>query len=592
MGMSGLYVGLSGLQTNSNSLNTTANNLSNVNTEGYVRQQVVNSDKAYNFVGTRAGTTTGQKGLGVNIASVNHIRDFFLDLAYRKEYGRQGFYDKLYDSVYEIETQMGETDFIAGIGFQKNITDFLESINEISKTPGDNTARAALVQSAIQFIDSSKTIYKGLVNYQKNLNEEIISTVDKINQMGEQLVTLNRAISKIETGGYETSADLRDQRDMILDELANYCKITYNEDDNGSVEVYIEGTKFADEFSYNRLATENFQGMDLVNVVWPALNNEPLYSYTETISTAKNTDIGALKGLLVARGHITPTYVDADATEPAPVAEPDAAAYPGGETDPDYIADREAYEDYLVLKNRYDLYQVSAGTSNLVNAIANFDKLVSTMVIEINNIFCPETKITSAGGTEYTVLDMDEAPVTSDGQFGFELFTREYCDRYVVQNIDGKDYYVRNDTNNFGNVSTYTIMNLGVNQKIIQDYSRIPLTTQDGSDDYKKAEQLVKLFSRDIMKYNGSFDEMSFEEFFECMVNDIANTGKVYKSMSENETTLAAQLESQRQQVMGVASDDELSNMIKFQQAYNASSRYINVIDNMLETLINNLGVR
>ena len=85
---------------------------------------------------------------------------------------------------------------------------------------------------------------------------------------------------------------------------------------------------------------------------------------------------------------------------------------------------------------------------------------------------------------------------------------------------------------------------------------------------------------------------MSFEEFFECMVNDIANTGKVYKSMSENETTLAAQLESQRQQVMGVASDDELSNMIKFQQAYNASSRYINVIDNMLETLINNLGVR
>ena len=91
MGMAGLYVGLSGLQTSSNSLNTTANNLANVNTSGYVRQQVVNGDKSYNFVGTTAATTTGQKGLGVSIAKINHVRDMFLDAAYRKEYGRQGF---------------------------------------------------------------------------------------------------------------------------------------------------------------------------------------------------------------------------------------------------------------------------------------------------------------------------------------------------------------------------------------------------------------------------------------------------------------------------------------------------------------------
>lgn len=575
MGMSGLYVGLSGLQTNSNSLNTTANNLANVNTAGYVRQQVVNRDNAYNFVGTTSATTTGQRGLGVSIASVNHVRDFFLDMAYRKEYGRQGFYEKLYDSVYEIETQMGETDFISGIGFQKNITDFLESINEVAKTPGDSTARAALVQSAVQFIDSAQTIYKGLVNYQKNLDSEVVSTVERINEIGDSIVEINRAISKIETGGYETAADLRDQRDLLLDELSSYCKITYSEDDSGSVEVFIEGTKFADKYYCSRLGTEVFPGTGLSNVVWTALNNEPLYSFTETISTGKNTDIGGLKGLLIARGSITPTYLNADATEPTPVAEGD----PG-------------YEDYLVAKNEYELYSASSKTSTLVNTIANFDKLISTMVTEINNIFCPETTITAAGGTEYTVLDMSRAPVTSDGQFGFELFTREYCDRYTVQNIDGTDYYVRNDTNTFGNVSSYTILNLSVNEKIIQDYSRIPLTTQDGSDDYEKAEELVNIFSKKMLKYNGSFDDMSFEGFYESMINDIANTGKVYKSMSENEETLASQLDSQRLQVMGVASDEELSNMIRYQQAYNASSRYVNVIDSMLETLINNLGVR
>ena len=532
MGMAGLYVGLSGLQTSSNSLNTTANNLANVNTSGYVRQQVVNGDKSYNFVGTTAATTTGQKGLGVSIAKINHVRDMFLDAAYRKEYGRQGFYDKLYDSVLEIETQMGETDYITGIGFQKNISDFLQSINEVAKTPGDNTARSALVQSAVQFIDSAQTIYKGLVNYQSNLNAEIKTTVSRINEIGSQLVTLNRNISKIETGGYETASNLRDQRDMLLDELSSYCKITYNEGDNGSVEVYIEGNKFADEMSYNSLQCKAFQGTDLVDIVWPAFNEESLYSYSEVIATSKNTDIGGLKGLFIARGASTPTYEHADMKEPVP-DDYITAQYPDGTGNP----------EYLRRKN------------------------------------------------EYTVLDTDKAPTTTDGEYGIELFTRDFCDRYTVTNINGTDYYVRNNINTFGNNSAYTIMNISVNKDIVQDYSKIPLSG-NGGDAYNTAKELVDVFSKKIMQYNDSFDGMTFEEFYESMINDVANTGKIYNSMSTNETTLASQLDNQRQQVMGVASDEELSNMIKFQQAYNASSRFINVIDDMIQTLINNLGVR
>ena len=42
---------------------------------------------------------------------------------------------------------------------------------------------------------------------------------------------------------------------------------------------------------------------------------------------------------------------------------------------------------------------------------------------------------------------------------------------------------------------------------------------------------------------------------------------------------------------MGVSSDDELSNMIKYQQAYNAASRYINVVSELIETLVLSTGV-
>ena len=62
--------------------------------------------------------------------------------------------------------------------------------------------------------------------------------------------------------------------------------------------------------------------------------------------------------------------------------------------------------------------------------------------------------------------------------------------------------------------------------------------------------------------------------------------------MMDNEESLAKGLDNKRQEIMGVSSDDELGNMIKYQQAYNAASRYVNVVSEMIESLINNTGAR
>lgn len=76
------------------------------------------------------------------------------------------------------------------------------------------------------------------------------------------------------------------------------------------------------------------------------------------------------------------------------------------------------------------------------------------------------------------------------------------------------------------------------------------------------------------------------------MTLDVATTGKIYQSMADNESKLASQLDDKRQEVMGVSSDEELGSMIKYQQAYNAASRYVNVVSDMIETLINRTGAR
>lgn len=602
-GMSSLYVGLSGLQANNNSLNTTANNLANVNTKGYVRQQVVSADRTYNFVTTNSATTTGQIGLGVSIQQINHVRDIFLDLQYRRESGREGFYEALNDSVYEIETQMGELD---GVSFQSIFNKFKEAVSELAKIPDDSTYRSSLIENSITFIDRAQSIYNGLAEYQNSLNDKVISTVNRINEIGNQILDLNHKIAQIETAGVETAMDLRDTRDSLIDELSGYCKITYTEDASGSMSVFIEGNQFVDNLSVCTMGVKTSEDeTGFATPVWTNIDNQEVFANTSNISTAKNNDIGSLKGLLIARGTVTPTYYN--------MTTPDPANYEGGTSDVNYIKDLKKYNEYVK----------SSATSTLVSTMANVDKFVNSIVESINDLLCPDAKasdivgadfagrldhdsdgdgvfdsitVTGEDGSTYYIsadtklLDTKNASVGEDGTFGTELFSRTYCDRYKKVTDGTNTYYIRNDVNTFGNKSLYTVNNISVNIKADQDTSLIPLRKQDGSVNYDLADKISKLFDGEFLTYNGGNDTLTFQEFYEAMVDDVANTGTVYRSMYNNQKTLAASLDNQRQSVMSVSSDDELVNMVKYQQGYNAASRYINVVSDMLETLINITG--
>lgn len=583
--MSALYIGLSGLTNSSNALNTTANNMANVNTKGYVRQQVVFGDTQYNVL-NRFATATLQRGNGVTIQQVAHVRDILLDEAYRKENGRYGFYDKLTKATDEIQTQLGE---LNGISYQNSISDLLSAINEVAKTPDDNTARAALVQSAVSFFDRSQSVYKGLVSYQDSLNTEIANITNRINEIGEQIKYLNGQISTIECG-VETAMTMRDERDLLLDELSGYVKIDYSEDANHVVTVMMEGQFFCDGLSVSHLGLSTVEGTSFYIPIWSEMQDHPLYDMELTMSTAKNTDIGSLKGLLAARGTISPTY--ANMTEPAQVVteKPDRADY---ESDEDYnaaIAAYTAYRDYQSFISCKD-YSVMA------RSIANFDKMVNNIVEQINNVLSPMkdatfTYIDDNGNTvNYTgkIFDMDKTDYGKDAAKtpGTELFSRKYTDRYKqVTGTDGQTYYIYNTTNELGLDSIYSIANLEVNPDVLYDFSVIPLSQQDGKVDYDRAKEITALFSQKSMFYREGSESLTFEQFYEALVDDVGSEGKIYESMTQNQDNLSAGLDNGRQEVMGVSSDEELTNMIRYQQAYNAASRYINVITTMMDTVI------
>ena len=576
--MSALYIGLSGLTNSSNALNTTANNMANVNTKGYVRQQVVFEDTQYSVL-NRFATAALQRGNGVTIQQVSHVRDILLDEAYRRENGRYGFYDKLTNATDEIQTQLGE---LNGISYQNSISDLLAAINEVAKAPDDNTARAALVESAISFLDRSQSIYKGLVSYQDSLNTEIASITNRINEIGERIQYLNSQISVIESG-VETAMTLRDERDLLLDELSGYVKIDYSEDANHVVTVMMEGNFFCDGLSVSHLGLNTIEGTSFYVPVWSEMKYTPLYNMELTMSTSNNTDIGSLKGLLAARGTISPTY--ANMTPPAQVVtqKPDRADYGSDEDYNAAVAAYTAYRDYQNFMSCKD-YSVMA------RSIANFDKMVNNIVEKINNVLSPmkDATVTYVDGNGKTVtytgkvLDMDANKTP-----GTELFSRKYTDRYKeVTGTDGQTYYIYNTQNESGMDSIYTIANIEINPDVLYDFSVLPLSQKDGKVDYDRAKELTALFSQKSMFYREGSESLTFEQFYEALVDDVGSEGKVYESMVANQDDLSSGLDNGRQEVMGVSSDEELTNMVRYQQAYNAASRYINVITTMMDTVI------
>jgi flagellar hook-associated protein 1 FlgK len=113
---------------------------------------------------------------------------------------------------------------------------------------------------------------------------------------------------------------------------------------------------------------------------------------------------------------------------------------------------------------------------------------------------------------------------------------------------------------------------------------------QNGDVDYTLGEKIYGLWEVSNYTLNPSDESpTTLGGFYTKFIGELASIGSVFKSTSESLAGTVATIESNRQSVVGVSSDEELTNMIKYQNAYNASSRYINVVNEMIEYLLNSL---
>ncbi len=563
-GMGSLYIGASGLQNSQNALNTTANNLANVETKGYVRQQVLFEDRDYVTFDRKAAISNQQAGLGVNIADVVHTRNAFLDQYYRTENGRQNFYEACAESSREVENQFQE---LEGEQFQTALQEFWESFAEFSKAPEEGIYQTLVIQKATLFLDRAQKVQENLKTYQKNLNYKINKNIDRINEIGTKIRDLNKEILRIESGGVETAMTLRDERDNLLDELSGLAKVDFKERADGTVRVKLENVEFVDEIHVYEVRGYTDPVTGFITPYWPQLSDTGRGQYTYMfdyksgdIAAELNTDIGALKGLIVSRGDRPADYRDITGM------------------------DQQKYED-------------TTGMSVVMTAQAELDQLIHEVVTSINDLFSPLTtaSFTAADGTVYRnvkVWDEENGSVGTDGQKpGRELFTRRGCDRYnKVTANDGTVYYVYNEEDLKDTAKMYTTGGITINEDLLQLENALPHLKKNGEPDRAMAQALVALWDQKRQTINPSnTDPCTFKEYYRRMIQDIGTSGNVYEGLSAGLTKEVESIENSRQQVIGVSSDEELQNMIKYQNAYNAASRFINVISEMLEHIVTRL---
>jgi len=593
--MGSLYVGTSGLQTSQNTLNATAHNLSNMDTTGFVRQQVLLGDRLYNTIKKGTVSVSSQQiGLGVTYEKVRQVRDFFLDQSYRKENGRASFYSANYEAMTEVEDLLNELNDDAS--FNQAMTNFWSTLQELAKTPDDTTVQRMLIQNAQSFLTNAQQVYNGLISYQNELNIHIKEKVDRINELGKEIMRLNDEIRKVEVGGVESANDFRDARNQCLDELSGLVNIEYDEDIYHSVRVRVEGNDFvtADAINVIELETDASTGfytpywkmnaIQRVNekgVEYLDLSRAYVYDTTKIVAAEANTDIGQLRAMLYIRGNKIADYTD------IPV-KPEVPERTADDTDATYAEKVANYQkEYAIYEQQVDKYNHTVAQSVCMNVQAEFDQLIHNVVTAVNDILYQAWSEAKERGEVY-MADDDGSPL--------QIFQKKESAGYTIDENTGEWVYMREATedteeDNYHTETLYSIPNLIINPHLLREAGKMKFRLDDKTVDYETAKKLVDAFDSDIYALNPNVTtRCSLNTYYTNLVSQVANSGSVYKNITDAQNITVSSIDAAREQVMGVSSDEELSNMIKFQNAFNAASRYINVVDDLLEHIINTLG--
>ena len=551
---SGFNTALSALQANQKRLDITGQNLSNMNTAGYTRQQLEAS--SLNYTNPVAHYSNGNEtavGFGVSMDRVSQIRDPYLDIQYRSQSADCSYTNRLQTALNSLSKVLDETT-ISGI--RQAFDDVLSTLTgmqdpaKVSDPIYESELRSKMQSVCNLFNQASRQITQAEQNEFQKITGEGSSEqgdVQKVNDILRQIGDLNVQIKRNQVAGHP-SLELQDQRNLLLDELSGY--------------IPIETRYYKDDaHSGNNAYDHDANGAVIGKKDWPddlevSMNYIDAKGKSQKLILVNGSDLGA-DGRTKNYGQLSVLKGDhqtaASVSDPANISIKfeKAPSYKGN----GQAATNDVYAELKGIRFEGGSLQASLdmlqkkGTGNVING--------STAVDDVR-------------GYQYYSGKLDQLAST---------FAKSMND---INN--GKKHKDQNLLSNSTNDSTTDITagNIGISKGWTSG------TVHISTDGTNRTDTILDMIAamKDTKKLNGK----TFADYMNNLSTQLASDSSSNQTALKTGTTVLNSIQDSRDSLSGVSLDEEATNMMAYVSAYNAASRLMTALDEVLNTLISNTG--
>lgn len=553
---SGFNTALSALQANQKRLDITGQNLSNMNTAGYTRQQLEASSLNYtNPVSHYSNGNETAVGFGVSMDRVSQIRDPYLDIQYRSQSADCSYTNRLQTALNSLSKVLDETT-ISGIrqafdDVQSTLTS-MQDPAKVSDPIYESELRTKMQSVCNLFNQASRQITQAEQNEFQRLTGEGSSEqgdVQKINDILRQIGDLNVQIKRNQVAGHP-SLELQDERNLLLDELSGY--------------IPVETRYYKDDaHSGNNAYDYDANGAVIGKKDWPddlevSMNYIDAQGKSQKLILVNGSDLGA-NGLTKNYGQLS--VLNGNQQTAASVSDP-ANISIKFEKAPSYKGNGPA-------ATNDDVYAKLNGIRFEGGSLqASLDMLQKTGTGKVIN---GSTAVDDVRGYQYYSGKLDQLAST---------FAKSMNDI----NNNGKNPKDQNLLSNSTNDSTtgITAGNIGISKGWTSG------TIHISTDGTNRTDTILDMIAamKDTTKLNGK----TFADYMNNLSTQLASDSSSNQTALKTGTTVLNSIQDSRESLSGVSLDEEATNMMAYVSAYNAASRLMTALDEVLNTLISNTG--
>ncbi len=556
----GLRVALSALQAAQRGVDVSAQNIANANTDGYSRQRVDLVNVGAPAVPAIWSTYSGTGG-GVRIDAITRFRDAFMEIRAALEHGSMASLDQSATTMNKIQQLFNEP---SDTGIQSQLSNLWSAFDTVANNPSEPAARTQLLETATTLATSINGVSQKLTQQRTDTISELGATVADINQTAQSLAQLNKAIQANTVAGLPIN-DLEDQRDLLANKLAEASGASLQATDFNQVNVVLNGTALVQEGNAQTLTVDS-SGSPVV-LRWTASNaaatvnsgkaggeldaiNTTIPGYIakiDNVATTLRDEVNQLHGAI--SGSIATTAQDQSGSGNLQfdVGLDGGAFATVTVAGADWSGAGGAGALQTAMQTAIDA-AIGAGNATVTVSGGNGNPLA----LSVAPTGTHQLQVRATGANAGFATLLGTTPVGSDG-------------------IGGRAFFSGNDA-----------LSLAVSSSVANNPGAVAAGTAAGGPlDNSNAIALAQL----------SESTTGADTAYRQLIVQLGVDTQTATNRDQIQQASTKSLDNARQQVAGVNTDEEMTNLVQYQHSYEAAARVMTTIDSMLNTLINNTGL-